>query len=303
MADTIGFIGLGLMGRPMATNLLKAGYSLVVHSRSPAPVDALVAAGASRAPSPADVARRADRIITMVPDSPDVERVLDGPDGVFSAMRPGTIVIDMSSIAPGVARRLAARAEELGGTMLDAPVSGGDIGAIQGTLSVMVGGDADAFAAVKPILDVMGNPERVVHIGPAGAGQLCKLCNQMVIGGTLAVVAEAFSLARKAGVDPQRVREALLGGFAQSRVLEVHGQRLLTGDYRPGFKMHLYAKDLRNVSATIAEHHVPAPATAIAQQLVEAAMAAGLGEEDSSAMAKTLFGLAGIGALHDRRNE
>jgi 2-hydroxy-3-oxopropionate reductase len=278
----------------MAKNLLEAGYPLVVHSRSQGPVDDLVASGAVRASSPADVARRATRIITMVPDSPDVERVLEGPDGVFSAMQPGTIVIDMSSIAPGVARRLAARARELGGAMLDAPVSGGDIGAINGTLSIMVGGDAADFQAVKPILDVMGNPEKVVHIGEAGAGQLCKLCNQMVIGGTLAVVAEALALAKKAGVDASKVREALLGGFAQSRVLEVHGERALKGTFKPGFKTHLYAKDMRNVVSTLAEHDCPAPVTAVVQQLLHATMAAGLGEDDNSIMAKTIFDLAGV---------
>ncbi len=294
MADTIGFIGLGLMGRPMAKNLLKAGYPVVVNSRSQGPVDDLVAAGASRAATPADVARQATCVITMVPDSPDVERVLDGPDGVFSAMRPGTTVIDMSSIAPGVARRLAERAKSLGGTMLDAPVSGGDIGAINGTLSIMVGGDPAAFSRVKPILDVMGNPEKVVYIGEAGAGQLCKLCNQMVIGGTLAVVAEALALARKAGVDPAKVREALLGGFAQSRVLEVHGERALKGTFKPGFKTHLFAKDMRNVVATLAEHDTPAPVTAIVQQLLHATMAAGRGEDDNSVMAKTVFELAGL---------
>ena len=227
MSQTIGFIGLGLMGRPMAKNLLKAGYKLVVNSRSQGPVDDLVASGATRALTAADVARQASVIITMVPDSPDVELVLDGPNGVFTALQPGTIIIDMSSIAPGVARRLADRAKSLGATMLDAPVSGGDIGAINGTLSIMVGGDADAFAKAKPILDVMGNPEKVVYIGESGSGQLCKLCNQMVIGGTLAVVAEALALARKANVDAAKVREALLGGFAQSRVLEVHGERAL----------------------------------------------------------------------------
>jgi 2-hydroxy-3-oxopropionate reductase len=294
MKETIGFIGLGLMGRPMAKNLLKAGYPLVVHSRSQGPVDDVVAAGAQRASSPAEVARKATRIITMVPDSPDVERVLDGPDGVFSAMRPGTIVIDMSSIAPGVARRLAQRAAELGGAMIDAPVSGGDIGAIQGTLSIMVGGDAADVVAVRPILDVMGNPEKVVHIGASGAGQLCKLCNQMVIGGTLAVVAEALGLARKAGVDASKVREALLGGFAQSRVLEVHGERALKGTFKPGFKTHLYAKDMRNVVATLAEFNSPAPVTAVVQQLLHATMAAGLGEYDNSIMAKTIFELAGL---------
>jgi 2-hydroxy-3-oxopropionate reductase len=294
MSETIGFIGLGLMGRPMAKNLLKAGYPLVVNSRSQEPVDDLVSSGAARAITAADVARQATRIITMVPDSPDVELVLDGPNGVFTALQPGTIVIDMSSIAPGVARRLAARARSLGATMLDAPVSGGDIGAINGTLSIMVGGDADAFARVKPILDVMGNPDKVLHIGEAGAGQLCKLCNQMVIGGTLGVVAEALALAKKAGVDAAKVREALLGGFAQSRVLEVHGERALKGTFKPGFKTHLFAKDMRNVIATLAEHQAPAPVTAIVQQLLHATMAAGRGEDDNSIMAKTVFEMAGL---------
>jgi len=294
MNETIGFIGLGLMGRPMAKNLLKAGYPVVVNSRSRGPVDDLVQAGARAAASPADVARQATRIITMVPDSPDVERVLDGPDGVFTSMQPGTIVIDMSSIAPATARRLATKARALGGAMLDAPVSGGDIGAINGTLSIMVGGDAADFTAVKPILDVMGNPDKVVHVGESGAGQLCKLCNQMVIGGTLVVVAEALALARKAGVDAGKVREALLGGFAQSRVLEVHGERALKGTFTPGFKTHLYAKDMRNVIATLAEQSVAAPVTAVVQQLLHATMAAGHGEDDNSVMAKTVFALAGL---------
>jgi 2-hydroxy-3-oxopropionate reductase len=292
--DTIGFIGLGLMGRPMARNLLKAGYPLVVHNRSHGPVDALVADGAQRGATPADIARRATRIITMVPDSADVELVLDGPDGAFQALQPGTIIIDMSSIAPGTARRLAGKAKALGATMLDAPVSGGDIGAAAGTLSIMVGGDADAFARVKPILDVMGNPEKVVRIGEAGAGQLCKLCNQMVIGGTLVAVAEALALARKAGVDAAKVREALMGGFAASRVLEVHGERAIKGTYKPGFKTHLYAKDMRNVVATLAEFDTAAPVTAVVQQLLHATMAAGHGEDDNSIMAKTVFALAGL---------
>jgi 2-hydroxy-3-oxopropionate reductase len=292
MPDTIGFIGLGLMGRPMATNLLKAGHPLVVHSRSPQPVDALVALGAQRAENPADVARRATRIITMVPDSPDVEQVLEGPNGVFSAIQPGTIIIDNSSIAPDVARRLAARAKSLGAQMLDAPVSGGEIGAISGTLSIMVGGDADAFDTVKPILDVMGNPEKVVRIGETGAGQLCKVCNQMVIAGNLAVVAEAFALAKKAGIDAARMREALLGGFAASRVLEVHGERILKGNYKPGFKTKLFAKDLKIASSTLVEHEVPAPVVAVAQQEISARMAAGAAEEDYSGMAKVIFDLA-----------
>jgi 2-hydroxy-3-oxopropionate reductase len=294
MKETIGFIGLGLMGRPMARNLLKAGYPVVVHSRSRPPVDDLVSAGAAAAASPVDVARQATRIITMVPDSPDVELVLDGPNGVFIGMQPGTIVIDMSSITPEVTRRLAERARALGGAMLDAPVSGGEIGAVQGTLSIMVGGDAADFMAVKPILDVMGNPDKVVHIGESGAGQLCKLCNQMVIGGTLAVVAEALALARKANVDAAKVREALLGGFAQSRVLEVHGERALKGTFKPGFKTHLYAKDMRNVVSTLAQHTVAAPVTAVVQQMLHATMAAGHGEDDNSVMAKTVFEWAGL---------
>jgi 2-hydroxy-3-oxopropionate reductase len=294
MADTVGFIGLGLMGRPMAKNLLKAGFSLVVHSRSQGPVDDLVAAGAERAASPADVARTATRVITMVPDSPDVEKVLDGADGVFSAMQRGTIVIDCSSIAPAVAQRLAAKAATLGGTMLDAPVSGGEIGAIDGTLSIMVGGDAQAFANAKPIFDAMGNPDRVIRIGDAGAGQLCKLCNQMVLGSTLAGVSEAFALARKAGVDPAKVREALLGGFAQSRVLEVHGERMLKKNYKPGFRAELYAKDYRNVAAALAAHNAPAPVSVVVQQLLNALVAQGRGADDYSALATVLFDLAGL---------
>ena len=294
MTDTVGFIGLGVMGRPMAKNLLKAGFPLVVHSRSAGPVDELVAAGAARASSPADVTQRARRIITMLPDSPDVELVMEGPNGVFSALQRGTILIDTSTIAPAVARRLATRAASLGATMLDAPVSGGEIGAINGTLSIMVGGNSGAFSEVKPILDAMGNPERVILIGDSGAGQLCKVCNQMVIGGALAVVSEAFALARKAGVDAVKVRQALLGGFAASRVLEVHGERILTGNYKPGFRTALYAKDFRIVAATLAEHHSPAPVSAVIQQLVEALMAAGRGEDDYAALATVLFEMAGV---------
>ena len=294
MTETVGFIGLGLMGRPMALNLRKAGFPLVVHSRSSAPVDALVAAGAQRASSPSEVAARATRIITMLPDSPDVELVLEGPGGVFEALQAGSILIDTSSIKPAVARRLAGRAEAAGATMLDAPVSGGEIGAVNGTLSIMVGGDAAAFAAVKPILDAMGNPDRVIRIGDAGAGQVCKLCNQMVLGGTIAAVGEAFALARKAGVDPTRVREALLGGFAQSRVLEVHGERMLTGNYKPGFRTELFAKDLRNVSAALAEQHAPAAVSAVVQQLVEALVAQGRGANDYAELGKLIAEMAGL---------
>jgi len=294
MAETVGFIGLGLMGRPMARNLLKRGFNVVAHSRSQAPVDDVVAAGAEAASSPADVARRATRIVTMLPDSPDVERVMEGADGIFTAVQKGTILIDTSTIAPADAQRLAARARELGATMLDAPVSGGEIGAINASLSIMVGGDPDAFAAVKPILDAMGNRDCVIRIGESGAGQICKVCNQMVIGATLAAVSEAFTLARKAGVDPALVRGALLGGFAASRVLEVHGDRILNENYTPGFRAQLYAKDMRIVGRTLAAHEVPAPVAAVVQQLVYAMVAAGKGELDYSALATVLFDLAGV---------
>lgn len=294
MTDPVGFIGLGLMGRPMAHNLLKAGFPLVVHSRSRGPVDELVSAGALRAISPADVARRSRRVITMLPDGPDVEQVLQGPDGVFSTVRAGTIIIDTSSIDPGVARRLAADADARGAKMLDAPVSGGEIGAISGTLSIMAGGDPGAFAEVKPILDAMGNPEKVIRIGEAGSGQICKVCNQMVLGATIAVVGEAFALARKAGVDPARVRDALLGGFAASRVLEVHGERILASNYTPGFRAALYGKDMRIAAATLAEQRVPAPVSSVVQELVATMLARGKGELDYSALATVLFELAGL---------
>ncbi len=294
MTDTVGFIGLGLMGRPMAKNLLKAGFAVVAHSRSQGPVDDVVSAGAERARSPAEVARKATRIITMVPDSPDVELVLEGPDGVFNALQRGTILIDMSTIAPAVARRLAAKAASFGATMLDAPVSGGEIGAINASLSIMVGGDAAAFEAVKPILHAMGNPERVVRIGDAGAGQTCKVCNQMVIGGALGAVSEAFALARKANVDPALVRQALLGGFAASRVLEVHGERILNSNWKPGFRAALYAKDMRIAANTLAEFSTPAPVSTAVHQLVEAQIAAGEGEDDYSAMGRVVARLAGL---------
>ena len=294
MPDTVGFIGLGLMGKPMAKNLLKKGFPLVVHSRSAPPVDELVAAGAARATSPADVARRARRILTMLPDSPDVELVLEGRDGIFEGLQPGTILIDSSSISPAVAQRLAAAVATRGATMLDAPVSGGEIGAIGGTLSIMVGGDATAFAEVRPILEAMGNPERILRIGEAGAGQICKVCNQMVIGGTLVAVAEAFALASRAGVDRSRVREALLGGFAASRVLEVHGERILNENYTPGFRSALYEKDMRIAAATLAEHNTTAPEAAVVQALVSQLVSSGKGDWDYSALATVVFDLAGV---------
>src|SRR5678809_724545 len=255
MNETVGFIGLGVMGRPMAKHILAKGHKLVGCNRSRGPVDDIVKAGGTAAETPADVARRATIIITMVPDTPDVELVLSGPNGVLTALQRGSVVIDMSSISPGVTRKLAAQVAAHGGTMLDAPVSGGEVGAINATLSIMIGGDAEALKRVRPILECMGNPERIVHIGSEpGSGQVCKVCNQMAIGGALVGVSEAFALARKAGVDVGRVRDALLGGFAASRVLEVHGERLIKANFVPGFRARLYQKAMRIAGETPAAH-------------------------------------------------
>jgi 2-hydroxy-3-oxopropionate reductase len=295
MAETVGFIGLGVMGRPMARHILTGGHALVVHNRSRRPIDELVTAGAAAGSSPADVARRSTIVITMVPDTPDVEAVIAGADGVLQALQPGSVVIDMSSISPVTTRRLAEAVASKGGTMLDAPVSGGEIGAVNGTLSIMVGGDATALARVRPILECMGNPERIVHVGEEpGSGQVCKICNQVAIGGALAGVSEAFALARKAGVDPARVREALLGGFAASRVLEVHGERMLKQNYVPGFRARLYQKDLRLASEAAGANGVAMPATAVVAQLLNALIASGGADLDYSALGTVLFDLAAL---------
>jgi 2-hydroxy-3-oxopropionate reductase len=291
---TIGFIGLGVMGRPMAGNLLKAGYTVVAHNRSRPAVDALVAEGAVAGDGPQDVASRSDVIITMLPDTPDVERVVVGDDGLLGALRPGSVLVDMSTIAPAAAMRLAERVRAQGAEMLDAPVSGGQIGAVAGTLSIMVGGDAATLERVRPMLERLGQKERIVHMGPAGAGQLTKVCNQIVLAATIGGVAEAFALARKGGVEPARVREALLGGFAQSRVLEVHGQRMIDANYVPGFRAALFAKDLRLAAAALTDHQVAAPVATAAAQIVTALMAAGDGQDDYSAMARVIFRLSGL---------
>jgi 2-hydroxy-3-oxopropionate reductase len=293
-SETIGFIGLGVMGKPMAKNLIKAGHQLVVHSRTQASVDEVAAAGATAVASPADVARLATIVITMLPDTADVELVLAGPNGVLLALQPGAIVADMSSISPIATKRLAALVAEKGASMLDAPVSGGEIGAINASLSIMVGGDAAAFARARPIFEAMGNAERIVHIGASGAGQVCKICNQVAIGGALCGVSEAFALAKKAGVDASRVRQALLGGFAASRVLEVHGERMLNANYKPGFRTKLYQKDLRLANEAASANGVAMPGTALVTQLVNALVASGGGDLDYAALGTVLFELAGV---------
>jgi 2-hydroxy-3-oxopropionate reductase len=279
----------------MAKHILDRGFPVVVHNRSPKAQDELTAVGARAAGSAAEVARQCTVIITMVPDTPDVERVLTADDGVLAGLAAGSVVIDMSSISPVVAKRLAALVAERGSVMLDAPVSGGEIGAINGTLSIMVGGDAAALTRVRPILECMGQPEKVIHVGAEpGSGQTCKVCNQIAIGGALAGVSEALALAKKAGVDPVRVREALLGGFASSRVLEVHGERLIKGNFAPGFRTALYQKDLRLATETAAANGVALPATALVSQLVNALVASGGKDLDYSAIGTVLFRLASV---------
>jgi 2-hydroxy-3-oxopropionate reductase len=231
----------------------------------------------------------------MVPDTPDVESDIAGADGVLQSLQPGSVVIDMSSVSPAATRRLAEAVAAKGGTMLDAPVSGGEIGAVNATLSIMVGGSGAALTRVRPILECMGNPERIVHVGEEpGSGQICKICNQVAIGGTLAGVSEAFALARKAGVDVGQVREALLGGFAASRVLEVHGERMLKQNYAPGFRARLYQKDLRLAGEAAGASGVAMPATAVVAQLLNALIAGGGADLDYSALGTVLFDLAGL---------
>ena len=270
--ETIGFIGLGLMGRPMAKNLLKAGYPVVVHSRSKGPVDDVVAAGARAASSPADVARQATRIITMVPDSPDVEKVLDGPEGVFSAMQPGTIVIDMSSIAPAVARRLAARSKERGGSMLDAPVSGGDIGAINGTLSIMVGGDPAVIDRCRPVLESMG--ERIFATGALGSGHAMKALNNLVSAAGLIAATEALLIGRRFGLDPNVMIDVLNASTGRNNSTEnKFKQFVLSRRFASGFSLDLMVKDLATALDLAHTTATPAPFSAACRELWAAAQA------------------------------
>jgi 2-hydroxy-3-oxopropionate reductase len=279
---TIGFIGLGIMGKPMARNLLKAGHSLVVHSRSRAPVDELAKEGAEVAASAEEVAQRSQVVITMLPDSPDVDLVYAGEHGVFAGAKPGTLLIDMSSISPVVARKLAAEAEKRGCDMLDAPVSGGEAGAIGASLSVMIGGKAAAVERALPIFEALG--KNIVHVGDAGAGQVAKAANQVVVGITIAAVSEALVLAKKAGVDPAKVRQVLLGGFAQSKVLEAHGQKMLDRNFKPGFRIRLHKKDLNIALATGSEYGVPLMVTSLVAQMMEAMKATGRGDLDHAGL-------------------
>jgi 2-hydroxy-3-oxopropionate reductase len=287
---SIGFIGLGIMGKPMARNLLKAGYPLVVHNRSRASVDEFVREGAQPASSSKDVAERSEVLITMLPDSPDVDLVYAGENGVFSGAKPGQLLIDMSSISPVVARALAAQAAKLGCDMLDAPVSGGEAGAIAATLSIMIGGKSAAVERAMPVFQTLG--KNIVHVGDAGAGQVTKAANQMVVGTTIAIVGEALVLAKKAGVDPAKVRQALLGGFAQSKILEAHGQKMLERNFKPGFRIRLHEKDMKIALATGSEYGVPLMVTGVVGQMMTALKGMGNGDLDHSGLVRLVEELA-----------
>ncbi len=287
----VGFIGLGLMGRPMALNLIKAGHSVHVWSRRRESMQPLLEAGAGDCDSAAAVARRAAVTISMVADAPDVDQVALGPDGVADGAGAGHIHIDMSTIAPAAAQSIAARLAERGIVALDAPVSGGEPGAIAGTLTIMVGGDAEAFERVRPLFAAMG--KSITRIGDAGAGQVAKACNQILTGVGVASVAEALNFASKSGVDGARVREALLGGFAYSRILENHGQRMLERNFRPGFKAWMHQKDMRIVMDEAHRLGLALPTAAATMQLFNAMAGSGLGEDDSVAMLALLERMSG----------
>jgi 2-hydroxy-3-oxopropionate reductase len=287
---TIGFIGLGIMGKPMARNLLKAGYPLVVHSRSRPPVDELAKEGAAVAASSEEVAARSEVVITMLPDSPDVELVYIGERGVFAGAKRGALLIDMSSISPVVTRKLAQEAEKRGFDMLDAPVSGGEAGAIGASLSIMIGGITTAVARAMPIFQALG--KNIVHVGDAGAGQVVKAANQVVVGVTIAAVSEALVLAAKAGVDPAKVRQVLLGGFAQSKILDAHGQKMLDRNFKPGFRIRLHEKDLKIALATGSEYGVPLFVTGLVAQMMAAMKSTGRGDLDHSGLVTLVEELA-----------
>ncbi|HET6947627.1 MAG TPA: 2-hydroxy-3-oxopropionate reductase [bacterium] len=289
---TIGFIGLGIMGKPMARNLIKAGHRLIVHDRVEAPVREIVSLGAQAPGSARQVAALSDVVITMLPDSPDVQDVVLGQDGILEALRPGTIYIDMSTISPIVTREIAPLVEGKDAEMLDAPVSGGEKGAIEATLSIMVGGPKAVFDRMLAIFQVMG--KNIVHIGDHGAGQMTKAANQIVVALTIQAVGEALALAAKAGVDPAKVRQALLGGFAQSRILELHGQRMLDRNFQPGFRIRLHQKDLNIALSTGKALGVPLLATAVVQEAFTALRGMDRGELDHSALVTLIEEMARV---------
>ena len=289
--EKIGFIGLGIMGKPMSIHLLKAGHQVIVLKSSGA-ADALLAEGAQLAGTPKEVAEQSDVVITCLPDSPEVESIVFGSDGVLAGLSAGDLFIDMSTIAPATALKIFNAMAEVNVDALDAPVSGGEGGAKSATLSIMVGGSQAAYDRALPIFEKMG--KNIVRIGDAGSGQVTKACNQVVVGLTIQAIAEALNLAKKAGVDVAKVREALMGGFAQSRILDVHGQRFLDNNFAPGFKINLHRKDMNIALQTGRDLSVPLPGSALVATQMDALIAKGDGELDHSALALLLGEMSGL---------
>jgi 2-hydroxy-3-oxopropionate reductase len=285
----VGFIGLGIMGKPMVANLIKGGHTLFLASRSGVPQE-LTSAGGKACASAKEVAQKADIIITMVPDTPDVEKVLFGKDGVAEGLSSGKIVVDMSSISPIETKFFAERIKKAGADYVDATVSGGEVGAKNAALTIMVGASEATFAKVKPLFELMG--KNITLVGDVGAGQICKVCNQIIVALNIEAVGEALLLASKAGVDPGKVRQALMGGFASSRVLEVHGERMIKRTFDPGFRIELHQKDLNLALSSARALKMSLPNTATAQELFSACQAQGGGKWDHSAMVKALEALA-----------
>jgi len=280
MADTVGFIGLGIMGEPMAENLIEAGYDLVAYNRTREKAEELD--GATVVETPKEVAEQSDIIITMLPDSPQVEEVLAGEDGVLEGIKEGALVVDMSTISPVVTEELAHKAGELGASTLDAPVSGGDVGAIDGTLSIMVGGSGEDFERALPLFEVMG--ETVTHVGPVGTGQVAKAANQIVVALTIEAVSEALVLGSKGGVPPEKILDVLGGGLAGNKVMEVKREKMLDHSFDPGFRVELHHKDLGIALAAGREYGVTLPVTAIVDQMLETLKMLGRGDQDHSAL-------------------
>ena len=294
MAERIGFIGLGIMGKPMARHLANAGYELIIHNRSQDDVDLLLGESGTFVPasSPREVAEQCDTVITMLPDSPDVQQVVLGDQGLLGSMRDGSLFIDMSTIAPSVSIELYAAFAQKGVAALDAPVSGGETGAINAALSIMVGGDEAAFHRAKPLFEVMG--KTIVHVGAAGAGQTVKACNQIMVAVNYAAMSEALVLGAKAGVDPKKIVEVLAGGLAGSRVLELKGPAVVERKFAPGFRVDLHRKDLNIALSAGKENGVPLLATALVDQLFEALASAGRGDLDHSSLITIYEDLAGF---------
>jgi 2-hydroxy-3-oxopropionate reductase len=290
MAERIGFIGLGIMGKPMARNLMKAGYDLVVHNRSREAVDEIAGEGAIPAANPREVAEQAKIVITMLPDSPDVRDVVFGENGLSEAMGEGSLLIDMSTISPVTTLEVVEALAAKGAHALDAPVSGGDKGAIAATLSIMVGGEADDFERAKPIFEALG--KTIVHVGAAGAGQTVKACNQIVVALTFEAVSEALVLGSKAGVDPHKIVQVLSGGLAGNKVLELRGESMIAHNFQPGFRINLHRKDLGIALDAGKSYNVALPATAQVNQMFTSMVASGFGDLDHSALLKHIEALA-----------